>query len=77
MCLAIPAQVTSLTEDMLAEIETLGVTRSISTRLTPHAKVGDWVLVHAGFSIDVIDGPEAEKTLELLQEMADLEEELG
>ena len=55
MCLAIPAQITQLDEGGLATVDILGVTRSISVDLTPQAGVGDYVLVHAGFAIVVVD----------------------
>ena len=68
MCLAIPALVKSL-EGTDAEVDISGVRRRISTYLTPEVKVGDYVLLHAGFSIRVVDQEEAEGTLELLRQM--------
>ncbi len=55
MCLAIPAKVAKLEEGNLATVDILGVTREISVDLTPQAQVGDYVLVHAGFAIEVVD----------------------
>ena len=55
MCLAIPAKVAALEEGNLATVDILGVTREISVDLTPQAQVGDYVLVHAGFAIEVVD----------------------
>jgi hydrogenase expression/formation protein HypC len=73
MCLAIPALIKSIEGEMaLAEIG--GVERAISIMLTPEARVGDYVLVHTGFAISVIDELEAQATLQLLREMAALEE---
>ena len=69
MCLAIPALIKSI-EDKEAEAEIGGITRRISLWLTPGAKVGDYVLVHTGYAIDVLDQEEAEETLKLLREMA-------
>ena len=63
MCLAIPAKITSLEEDGLATVDILGVTRSISVDLTPQAKEGDFVLVHAGFAIEVVDREFAAETI--------------
>ena len=54
MCLAIPAKITELDEGNMATVDILGVTRSISIDLTPQATVGDYVLVHAGFAIEVV-----------------------
>jgi len=76
MCLAIPALVKSI-EDKEAEIEIGGITRRISLWLTPEAKVGDYVLVHTGYAINILDEEEAEETLTLLEEIAGLAEEEG
>jgi hydrogenase expression/formation protein HypC len=70
MCLAIPARIKSIKgEQGVADIE--GVTRAISLQLTPEAKVGDYVLLHTGYAINIIDADEAEETLKLLREMAE------
>lgn len=68
MCLAIPAQITEIDEGNLATVDILGVTRSVSVDLTPSAKVGDYVLVHAGFSIEVVSEEAAKETLDLIRE---------
>lgn len=76
MCLAIPAQITEKKNDGLAEVDILGVKRTIATDLTPKAEVGDFVLVHAGFSIEIVSEEEAQQTLDLIREfpeLADLE----
>ncbi len=68
MCLAIPALIKSIDgEQAVADVE--GVTRKISLQLTPEAKVGDYVLLHTGYAISVVDPSEAEETLKLLREM--------
>ena len=72
MCLAIPAKITSLDEDGLATVDILGVTRSISVDLTPQTKEGDFVLVHAGFAIEVVDPEFAAETLEIVKQFPDL-----
>ena len=54
MCLAIPGSIVAI-EGTNATIDMLGVQRRISISLTPQAQVGDYVLVHAGFAIEVID----------------------
>jgi hydrogenase expression/formation protein HypC len=76
MCLAIPA-VIKLIEDKEAEVEIGGITRRISLWLTPEAKVGDYVLIHTGYAINILDQDEAEETLRLLEEIAGLAEEEG
>lgn len=69
MCLAIPALVRSI-EGMEAEVEVGGVSRRASIMLTPEARVGDYVLLHTGYAINVIDEEEAAETLRILEEMA-------
>jgi len=73
MCLAVPVKVVSIDGDM-AETEIGGVRRRVSLAFTPEAKVGDYVLVHTGYAIGVIDEVEAEETLKLLAEIASLSE---
>lgn len=68
MCLAVPAQVISI-EGQEAEIDLSGVRRRISVALTPEARVGDYVLIHAGFAISVLDEKEALETLALFEEL--------
>ena len=69
MCLAIPALITSI-EDKEAEAEIGGIRRRISLWLTPEAKVGDYVLVHTGYAINILDQEQAKETLEILREIA-------
>ena len=57
-----------------AETEIAGVRRRVSIALTPEAKLGDYVLLHTGYAIGVIDEAEAEETLKLLEEIASLSE---
>ena len=68
MCLAIPVLVKSI-DGQLAEVEVGGVSRRVSIWLTPEVRVGDYVLLHTGYAISVIDEDEAEETLRLLAEM--------
>lgn len=70
MCLAIPALIKSI-EGQQAEADIEGVTRQVSLQLTPEAKVGDYVLLHTGYAISVIDAAEAEETLKLLRELSE------
>ena len=74
MCLAVPVQVVSI-QDTEAEVEIGGVRRRVSIALTPEAKVGDYVLLHTGYAINVIDEAEAQETLKLLTEMISLGED--
>jgi len=71
MCLAIPAMIKSI-DGYQAEADIGGVTRQISIQLTPEAKVGDYILLHTGYSINIIDEAEAEETLRLLKELSEV-----
>jgi hydrogenase expression/formation protein HypC len=73
MCLAIPALIKNI-EDKEGDVEIGGISRRISLWLTPTAKVGDYVLVHTGYAISIIDQKEAETTLQLLTELAEASE---
>jgi len=73
MCLAVPVKVVSI-EGNEAEVEISGVRRRVSIILTPEAKVGDYVLLHTGYAINVINEAEAQETLKILEEMAKLDE---
>ncbi len=70
MCLAIPALVMSINGHQ-AEVDIEGVTRQVGIELTPEVKVGDYVLLHTGYAINVIDPDEAEETLKLLRELSE------
>lgn len=72
MCLAIPGVVTEMTDDGMGVVDIMGVTRTASFELTPAAKVGDYVLVHAGFSIEIVDEKFAQETLDLVREFPEL-----
>jgi len=68
MCLAFPAKVLEIDGD-LATVERSGVKRSASLMLLPEAKVGDYVLVHAGFAMQVVDEQEVKIRDALVAEM--------
>lgn len=71
MCLAIPVQIKSI-KDTEAEVEAGGIVRRASLILTPNAKVGDYVLLHAGYAINIVNEVEAEQTLALFAEISQL-----
>ena len=73
MCLAVPVKIVAI-DGNEAETEIAGVRRRVSIALTPEAKLGDYVLLHTGYAIGVIDEAEAEETLKLLEEIASLSE---
>ena len=70
MCLAIPALIKSI-NGYLAEVDIAGVSRQVSIQLTPEVNVGDYILLHTGYAINVIDEGEARKTLKLLKELSE------
>jgi len=72
LCLAVPALVLEMNPDQTAEVDILGVRRTVALDLVPRAAVGDYVLVHAGFAIEVVSAEAALETLELLREFPEL-----
>jgi len=68
MCLAVPALVKEINGDK-ATVELEGVTLEVSIMFTPEVKPGDYVIVHAGYTIAVMDEKEAEETIEILKEI--------
>ena len=68
MCLAIPARIVELNGDN-AVVDAMGNRFGAKTTLLPDVKVGDIVLVHAGFAISNVDEEEARKTWELFEEI--------
>ncbi len=75
MCLAVPVRIVEK-EGQVARIELGGVLREISLVLTPEAQVGDYVLIHTGFAISVLDEQEAQETLRLFAEMEEAEAQM-
>jgi hydrogenase expression/formation protein HypC len=73
MCLAIPARIIELKGDK-AVVDAMGNRWRAKTTLLPEAKLGDMVLIHAGFAISIVDEEEAKETWQLLSEIADFED---
>jgi len=73
MCLAIPARIKAIAGTK-ADVEIGGITRKASLMLTPDARVGDYILLHTGYAISIVDEIEAERTLTLFGEIASLTE---
>jgi hydrogenase expression/formation protein HypC len=79
MCLAVPGKV--LTKHCIGGVEVGnvdfgGVVRQVALGFVPEAEVGDYVMVHVGFAISRVDEEEAKRTLQVLEELGALEEEL-
>jgi hydrogenase expression/formation protein HypC len=68
MCLAIPARIIELEGD-LAVVDAMGNKWRAKTTLLPEVKLGDMVLVHAGFAISIVDEEEAKETWELIAQI--------
>ncbi|RKZ81463.1 MAG: hydrogenase assembly protein HupF [Gammaproteobacteria bacterium] len=84
MCLGIPGQIIEITdaERLLAKVDVSGVKREVNIACIVSADhtvdqcVGDWVLVHVGFAMSRIDEDEAARTLQILEELGEVQEEL-
>lgn len=74
MCLAIPGKIISKEGD-LARVDFGGVIREVSLKITPEAREGDYVIVHTGYAISVLDEKEALETLKVLEELSQYIEE--
>ena len=73
MCLAIPAEVVTITEDQQTSTVALdGVRKEISLALLTEVEIGDFVLVHVGYALNRISPEEAQRTLELMAELAEV-----
>ncbi|MCD6302576.1 MAG: HypC/HybG/HupF family hydrogenase formation chaperone [Anaerolineae bacterium] len=75
MCLAVPMRIDSI-EGEQAWVDMGGVRREVSLVLTPEAREGDYVLIHTGFAISVLDEQEAQETLALFAELEEASREL-
>jgi hydrogenase expression/formation protein HypC len=69
MCLAIPMKLISIDGEE-GTIESNGVSRTVNLCLTPEAREGDYLLVHTGYALNVLDAEEAAQTLALMAEIA-------
>ena len=79
MCLAIPGRVTHiLNEDKeemrMGKVAFSGIHKIVNLHLVPEANVGDYVLVHVGVAVSVVDEEEASRTLNFLKQMGELDE---
>jgi len=80
MCLGVPGRIIEIYERNglnMGKIDFGGVIREVCLSYVPEAQVGDYALVHVGFVLNLISEQEARETLDLLNEIASLEEELG
>lgn len=79
MCLAIPGQIKEITTQLdevfrTGKISFEGIIKEVNLSMVPEAKIGDYVMVHVGVAISVVDEEEAKKTYDILKQMGELEE---
>ncbi|MCX7626012.1 MAG: HypC/HybG/HupF family hydrogenase formation chaperone [Candidatus Sumerlaeaceae bacterium] len=79
MCLAIPGRIEAITNDdpvmRSGRVNFGGVVREVNLAYVPEAQVGDYVVVHVGFALQRLDEDEAQRVLETLRQMGELESE--
>jgi hydrogenase expression/formation protein HypC len=71
MCLSVPAKVVEVRNNV-GRVEVGGTVREISMDLCPEARIGDYVLIHAGFAIQQLDQEDAEETIQLLKQLVEI-----
>ena len=78
MCLAVPGKIVSIEEAdptfRTGRVDFAGIVKSVSLSYLPEAVVGDYVLVHVGFALSIVDENEAAQVFEYLRQMGELEE---
>jgi hydrogenase expression/formation protein HypC len=78
MCLGVPGKIIAIDEASeglaMGTVSFGGITKSVCLACVTEARVGDYVVVHVGFALTVVDAAEAERTLELLRELGELSE---
>jgi hydrogenase expression/formation protein HypC len=77
MCLGVPGKILKIYEEnsiKMSEVDFNGVTMKVCLETTPQAKIGDYVIVHAGFAITLLEESEALETLAILDQISKLEE---
>ena len=76
MCLAVPGKILSIDEQnpvvRSGRVEFGGIVKEVSLACVPEAKIGDYVIVHAGFALNVLDEEQARITLDYLQQISEL-----
>lgn len=80
MCLGIPGKIIEIYEQAglkMGRVDFGGVVKEACLAYVPQAQVGDYTIIHVGFALNVIDEEEAQKTLELFEQIGALDEELG
>jgi hydrogenase expression/formation protein HypC len=76
MCLAVPGRLDKITAELdetfrIGEVSFEGIIKEVNLTLVPEAKVGDYLLVHVGAAIGIVDEDEAKRTMAVLKEMGE------
>ncbi len=79
MCLSIPGKLIEVTNELdevfrIGKVSFDGILKEVSLTLVPEAKIGDYVMVHVGAAISVIDEEEAKKTFDILMQLDELKD---
>jgi hydrogenase expression/formation protein HypC len=82
MCLSIPGKLTSISAQLddtfrIGKVSFGGIQREVNLSMVPEARIGDYVLVHVGVAIGIMDEAEAHKTIEYLLKTENLDEEIN
>jgi hydrogenase expression/formation protein HypC len=70
MCLAVPMKLIEITGEGRGKVDSGGVSADVVLTMVPHAKIGDYLIIHAGFAIEVLDEEEAHIRLDIFRELA-------
>lgn len=73
MCLSVPAQIVRI-DGLMADVSIGGATFKAGLQMIEHARVGDYILLHAGFAIQKISEEDALETIKLLEELDDVKD---
>ena len=79
MCLAVPGKIIEITPtpgSLMGKVDFGGVTREVCLEAIPEAQLGNYVIVHAGFALNILSEQEAQDTLDALRELGDFEAEM-
>ncbi len=79
MCLSIPGKLVEITAELdkifrIGKVDFEGITKEVNLSMVPEAKIGDYILVHVGAAISIIDEEEAKRTFEILKQMDEMED---
>lgn len=79
MCLSIPGKLIEITAELdatfrIGKVDFEGIHKEVNLAMVPEAKIGDYVLVHVGAAISIVDEEEASKTFELIKQMGEMDD---